>query len=277
LFFRGVYFCAKSRIFAYKYHISIETQGDAILIKTAQGRFILVDGGGSEYSDIAHRKLLPYLHHRGIREIWLMVNTHPDTDHLQGLESVLEEVAARQVAIPASLAGAGQYDQMKKTLIDKQIPLHKLTAGDTLNIEEGLTVQVIYPDAKAAADDVNGQSLVLRLGYGSFSTLLTGDLQKEGLQSLVAAGVDPVTAIKVPHHGSKGSLLPALYEHTQPGWAVISVGANNRFGHPHPAVLEELEQRNIKVYRTDLDGAITIKSDGQTSSISSYRQFDNSL
>jgi len=72
-------------------------QGDAILIKTAQGRFILVDGGGSEYSDIAHRKLLPYLHHRGIREIWLMVNTHPDTDHLQGLESVLEEVAARQV------------------------------------------------------------------------------------------------------------------------------------------------------------------------------------
>jgi len=166
---------------------------------------------------------------------------------------------------------------MKKTLIDKQIPLHKLTAGDTLNIEEGLTVQVIYPDAKAAADDVNGQSLVLRLGYGSFSTLLTGDLQKEGLQSLVAAGVDPVTAIKVPHHGSKGSLLPALYEHTQPGWAVISVGANNRFGHPHPAVLEELEQRNIKVYRTDLDGAITIKSDGQTSSISSYRQFDNSL
>ena len=247
-------------------------QGDSILIKTAQGKFILVDGGGSEYSDIAHRKLMPYLHHRGINHVWLAVNTHPDTDHLQGLETVLSEVKVERMAIPASLTAAPQYDSLKKILQDEEIPLYQLAAGDCLNIEEGLIVKVLYPEGNSPLSDVNEQSLVLQLQFGNFSSLLTGDLRQAGLQSLTNAGLERMTVVKIPHHGSKGSLVPALYDQTSPRWAVISVGANNRFGHPSPAVLEELVRRNIKVFRTDSHGAVTIDSDGQTSSISSYRQ-----
>ena len=160
---------------------------------------------------------------------------------------------------------------MKKILKDKEIPLYQLTAGDRLNIEEGLAVRVLYPEEKSPLSDVNEQSLVLQLQFGDFSSLLTGDLRQQGLQRLTTAGLAPMTVVKVPHHGSKGSLEPALYDQTSPRWAVISVGANNRFGHPSPEVLQELERENIKIYRTDLDGAVTITSDGQTSSVQTYR------
>lgn len=247
-------------------------QGDSILIKTPQGKFILVDGGGSEFSDVAHRKLLPYLHYRGIREIWLAVNTHPDTDHLQGLETVLEELPVRQVAIPASLASSDKYQGLKDILNQKAIPLIPLAAGERLQIEDGLNARVLYPDRNLQQNDTNEQSLVLRFQYGSFSTLLTGDLRIQGLHNLLGLGdLAPVTVVKVPHHGSKGSLLPAFYDETNPRWAVISVGANNRFGHPNREVLEELERRQIKVYRTDQCGAITVETDGQTVSIKPYR------
>jgi len=246
-------------------------QGDSILLKTPQGKFILIDGGGSEFTDVAQRKLLPYLHNRGIREMWLMINTHPDTDHLQGLEAVLHEFGVRQMAIPKCLGEAEQYDQVKKILTEKEIPLYKLAAGENLNIEKGLEVKVLYPEAEANVVGTNGQSLVLEIKYGIFSTLLTGDLQKEGLQRLSEAGLNPVTLVKIPHHGSKGSLLPGFYDKTRPNWAVISVGANNRFGHPNPEVLEELERRKVKIYRTDQKGAVTVKCDGRAIFIDSYR------
>ncbi|MGE5390925.1 MAG: ComEC/Rec2 family competence protein [Deltaproteobacteria bacterium] len=250
-----------------------KTQGDCILIKTAQGKFILVDGGGSEFTDIAHRKLLPYLHHRGIREIWLMINTHPDTDHLQGLEAVIQEIRVRQVAIPDSMAVSDRYDGIKEMAAKQNIPIYRLYAGDDLSIEKGLSARVLYPDHNDNDRSTNNQSLVFYLRYGSFSTLLTGDIQAQGMHTLITEGeLEPVTVVKVPHHGSKGSLLPAFYNETRPNWAVISVGANNRFGHPHPLVLEELARRNIKIFRTDQNGAITVKTDGQSSSISSYRQ-----
>lgn len=246
-------------------------QGDCILIKTAKGKFIMVDGGGSEFTDVAQRKLLPYLHHRGIREIWLMINTHPDTDHLQGQEVVLQEVRVRQMAIPECLSEVEQYDQLKQILTEKGIPLYKLAAGDNIDIEKGLEVKVLYPESDTNVVATNGQSLVLKIKYGLFSTLLTGDLRREELQSLSEAGLEPVTLLKVPHHGSQGSLLPALYDQTHPTRAVISVGANNRFGHPHHLVLEELERRRIKVYRTDLEGAVSVESDGQTFSTKTFR------
>lgn len=246
-------------------------QGDSVLIKTPQGKFIMVDGGGSEFSDIVQRKLMPYLHHEGIRDIWLMVSTHPDTDHLQGLETVLGELSVRQAAVPASLSVAPKYNKMKQLLADKGVPLYKLAAGDELNVEAGLGIKVLHPGQSPQPDNSNGQSLVLELRYGNFSSLLTGDIDADGLRRLMSKGLEPVTAVKIPHHGSKGSLLPGLYDEADPQWAVISVGANNRFGHPSPLVLEELERQNIEVYRTDLNGAITIRSDGETSSIESFR------
>ena len=113
-------------------------------------------------------------------------------------------------------------------------------------------------------DNANEQSIVLDVRYAGFSTLLTGDIGLESMQELIKnEQLAPVTVLKIPHHGSKMSLLPAFYDEAKPEWAVISVGENNIFGHPHPLILEALEEKNIKILRTDINGAITFGSDGR--------------
>ncbi|WP_054691953.1 DNA internalization-related competence protein ComEC/Rec2 [Syntrophomonas palmitatica] len=248
-------------------------QGDSILLKSPQGKFILIDGGGSEFSDVVHKKLTACLRHRGINDIWLAINTHPDTDHLQGIETVMQEMRVRQVAIPACLDSSDDYDYLKGIAREKEIPLVRLFAGQVLNADNSLQIEVLYPEQNMNLTNNNDLSLVLRLQYGKFSCLLAGDLQQAGISNMLKKEkLLPVNVLKIPHHGSKGSLVPALYEETSPDWAVISVGANNRFGHPSPIVLQELAQRGIKVLRTDQDGAISVRSDGRFIKIEPYRK-----
>ncbi len=240
-------------------------QGDSILIKTPRGKFILVDGGGSDFSDPGTRKVLPYLYYRGIRELYLAINTHPDTDHLQGLESVLQEIPARYIAIPETMVEAEEYRNLRKIANAGKIPIIPLTGGETVYTGEKMNIRVLHPQVGAkSVDNANEQSLVLDIRYDSFSTLLTGDIGLKSMEELIKKKqLKPGTVLKIPHHGSKYSLLPSFYEESNPQWAVISVGENNLFGHPHPLILEALEKQHIKVIRTDIDGAITFCSDGK--------------
>jgi competence protein ComEC len=240
-------------------------QGDSILIKTPRGKFILVDGGGSDFSDPGARKVLPYLYYRGVRELYLVINTHPDTDHLQGLETVLKEIPVRYIAVPATMAEAKEYRNLRKTANTGKMPIIPLTGGETVYTGEKLQIQVLHPPAKTKSpDNANEQSAVLNVRYAGFSTLLTGDISLETMQELIKnKQLTSVTVLKIPHHGSKMSLLPVFYDKAKPEWAVISVGANNIFGHPHPLILEALEEKNIKILRTDRDGAISFRSDGR--------------
>mgnify|MGYP000889802502 CR=1 FL=1 len=240
-------------------------QGDSILIKTPQGKFILIDGGGSDFSDPGTRKVLPYLYYRGVRELYLAINTHPDTDHLQGMETVLKEIPARYIAVPATMVDAEEYQNLRKIAEVRKIPIIPLASGEQVNTGEKMKIRVLHPTAGAKTrDNANEESLVLDIRYDRFSTLLTGDIGIEPMQELVEKEkLVPVTVLKIPHHGSKYSVLPSFYEESKPQWAVISVGANNIFGHPHPLVLEALEEKNIKILRTDRDGAITFCSDGR--------------
>ena len=238
-------------------------QGDSILIKTPRGKFILVDGGGSDFSDPGTRKVLPYLYYRGVRELYLAINTHPDTDHLQGLETVLKEIPARYIAVPATIVEAEEYRNLRKIAEAEKIPVIPLSGGESVYTGEKLQIRVLHPMVEAKTlDDANEQSLVLDVRYDNFSALLTGDIGKETMQVLIEK-LAPVTVLKIPHHGSKNSLLPSFYEESKPQWSVISVGENNLFGHPHPSVLEALEEKNIEILRTDQVGAITFYSDGK--------------
>ncbi len=238
-------------------------QGDSILLKSPQGKFILLDGGGSQFFDPGSDKVLPYLHRRGIRELYMIINSHPDLDHLQGLEKVAREIPVQYIAVPACLAGAKDYDMLKSMARKRNAVLVKLAGGQEISIEKDWLINVLYPEKDADEEDYNERSLVLRVAYKDFSMLLPGDLGKEGLNALLQSHrLKPSTIVKVPHHGSKGSLSPEFYAKSKPYLAIISVGANNNFGHPHHDVLQTLKEQGIKVYRTDKDGAIRIKSDG---------------
>ncbi len=250
-------------------------QGDCILLKTPEGKFLLVDGGGSYSSDVGSRKVLPYLHHRGIRRIFMVINTHPDTDHLAGLEKVVEEMPVQFIGIPASLFQEERYQYLKQLACAKKVPLVPLESGQDLNIEKGIKIRVIHPPGgEFITEDFNNQSIVLRGQYKDFSLLLMGDLENEGIHTLMEnREIKPATLVKVPHHGSKGSLYPEFYDESSPDVAVICVGSNN-FGHPHTDVLDALADRDIRILRTDEQGAITVSSDGEKMCIETFLKWD---
>ncbi|HPF43097.1 MAG TPA: DNA internalization-related competence protein ComEC/Rec2 [Syntrophomonadaceae bacterium] len=239
-------------------------QGDSILIKTPQGKFILVDGGGSQFYDVASTRLLPYLHHRGIREIYMAVNSHPDTDHLTGLEKVAEELKISYLGIPQSVADVPEYNKIKALTASKQGKIIPLKQGQVVKIEEDFTIKVLYPEAHSVStSDYNQQSLVLEIGMPDWSVLLAGDLNQDQLEEITGQGVvSPADIVKVPHHGSRYSLSEKFYCQSNPEWAVICVG-NNNFGHPHAEVLELLEEQKIKTLRTDKQGNIYFDSTGR--------------
>lgn len=243
-------------------------QGDSILIKTPQGKFILLDGGGSMLYDVGKTTVMPYLHRRGIRSLSMIINSHPDNDHLQGLASVAEETPTGIIAVPQTLLDAEEYRFLKQTAQRREITWCGLSAGQEIKIEEGLSIKVLHPGRDNHLEDNNNQSVVLRVSYGNFSALLSGDIEKEAMQSLLEQGaITATTIVKVPHHGSKGSLLPEFYQQLNARYAIISVGKDNQFGHPNPATLAALEKANLKILRTDQNGAVIILTDGRNMQI----------
>jgi competence protein ComEC len=238
-------------------------QGDCILLKTPRGKFILIDGGGSAFSDVGGRKVIPYLRHRGIRQLYWAVNTHPDADHLVGLQRVVREIAVETVCVPANLAGADVYKAWRKEMNSRGAAWKGLARGQVLQ-EGAWSLEVLYSGKEAADKEYNNHSLVLVCKMGDFSVLLTGDVDEEVLRGLDREGkLRPATVLKLPHHGSKYSLYPPLYSKTRPRYGVISAGKRNIFGHPSPLVLEAMQDEAIEALRTDLVGAVTFRSEGR--------------
>jgi competence protein ComEC len=162
-----------------------------------------------------------------------------------------------------------EYQNLESIANSHQIPIVPLRTGQFIKLEEGLEIKVLHPEGESfAGNDFNQQSVVLQIKYGGFSALLSGDIPTEIMPAVLKEAESPITLVKVPHHGSKGGLLPAFYHDLQPRYTVISVADNNPFGHPHPAVLEMLAQAGIKVLRTDQDGAVIVSSDGREMTVS---------
>jgi len=247
-------------------------QGDAILVKTPGGRFLLVDGGGSHLFDVGTKIVLPYLHHRGIRHLDMIINTHPDIDHVQGLDSVAREMEFDYLGIPASLQTRHEYQALKEVAASNGAWLVPLSGGQELVWEEGLEIRILHPEpGDYEGGDTNGQSVVLELRYQDFRALLCGDVPFLALSQFMDEAESPATLVKIPHHGSKGSWSKEFYAQLKPRLAVISVGEDNSFGHPAALVINGLEQAGIKIMRTDQDGAVIVKSDGRNWTVTPTR------
>lgn len=246
-------------------------QGDSLLVKTPRGRFLLVDSGGSQFWDVGNQVVLPALYRQGIRKLDMMVVTHPDVDHMGGAGPVLEEMPVRILGVSATTYPDKIYRDLDRLRAARGIPVIKLARGQRLALEPGLKIEVLHPPvasrsgAYKAREEYNSSSVVMRVCYGRISFLLMGDVDRSVMEELVAGGlIQPTTVVKVPHHGSRGSLSEAFYATAAPRVAVISVGANNMFGHPSPETLALLHRLNTKVFRTDRDGAVTLVTDGRS-------------
>ena len=236
-------------------------QGDAILMRTPNGGTILVDGGGSPAAvTSALGETLPFWQ----RSLDLVVLTHPQEDHLSGLLGVLDRYQVGMILHPGlecpSRICEGFWDRVSA----RGIAVRTARAGVILRLG-AVTAEVLHPPARLLAgteSDVNNNSLVLRLEMGGARILLTGDLEFMGEQVLVAsAGALESWVLKVPHHGADTSTTLALLEAVAPRIAVISVGADNKFGHPAAETLRRLE--GVRVLRTDERGTIELVTDGE--------------
>ena len=252
-------------------------QGDAMLIWSPSGRTVLVDGGGmpgfyAQGYDPGKDTVLPFLHSQGINRLDLVINTHPDEDHLDGLEDVLEEMPADKVITPPVRGWAEEYASFLKLARQQGADHLELTQGTRINLEEGVVIKVLGPGRSLSFESSNDNSLVLEVCHGSNRLLLLGDLEKEGINSLISGSNDlQCTLLKIPHHGGKGSFNEDLYKEARPDMVVISVGENNTFGHPAQEVVQYWREAGVSLYRTDRDGCVIVSSDGKKCAVETVR------
>ena len=240
-------------------HVLEVGKADALLIE-CEGKFLVVDGGTPDRGEEVCR----YLARRGVPKIDLMVNTHPDSDHIGGLKAVLEEFpvsAFWMPALPPEIAPADSaYTGVMDALREKGIAPENPARGQEFFLG-GLKIRVLAP--VKARDTVNNNSIVLRLAYGDTSFLLMGDAEAEEEADLLDLGGDlRADVLKVGHHGSKTSSTQRFLDAVKPEYAAISV-ARDTNGLPDREVLSRLSVLKIQIGRTDIDGTLLYLSDGE--------------
>jgi competence protein ComEC len=234
-------------------------QGDAIFIQTPSGRQALIDGGPSPsvlLSQLGRR--MPFWD----RTLDLVVLTHPDEDHISGLVPVLERYQVDTVVWRELGCQDPICDRWRQLMGEVGATVYNGEAGLAVELDRGLRMEVLHPGAELLiADGYNDNSIVTRLSYGAASVLLTGDVTARAEAVLLASG-SPLrsTVLKAGHHGACTSTTAPFLEAVDPELAVISVGADNDYGHPCDDVLERLSGR--VVYRTDEHGTVEVVSDG---------------
>ena len=244
-------------------------QGDSILIQTADHQDILVDGGPDDSVLAGLNKYLP----AGDRNIELMVLTHPHSDHVNGLVSVTERYTVSQVLETGVQFKQTAYQTWQSLLKQKNIPTIRVQAGqqyliglaqlDILWPVTDLSKTVYVHDNAALGGGINDTSIVMKLTCGGSRAILMGDASSDIEERIIASGVNiKADLLKVGHHGSRYSTSVDFVAAVQPKWAMISVGLNNKFNHPHPTSLLHLRQFNVNVFQTDQVGDVRYKSDG---------------
>ncbi len=247
-------------------------QGDAIFIKTPAGKNIMIDGGGlpDYYSgdfDIGTDVILPFLRYKGVHKLDMIVISHIHDDHINGFIPVLDKVNVDYFVQAPQKVLTPSY----KLLIDKvkknNIPVISLLKGDYIILEKDLELYVLHPYSKwidRGPFDFNNNSLVVMLKYRDVKFLFTGDIESAAESKILDDFEFKLKAdvLKVAHHGSNTSSIDSLMKNIQPHIAVISVG-RNPFGHPHNETINRIKDVGAKIYRTDIDGAVTIKTNGK--------------
>lgn len=244
-------------------------QGDCAVIQTPGGHVMVVDTGGrTPGDDQGRRSLVPFLRAQRVHRVDALVLTHPDDDHIGGATTLMERIPVGWLLVSSLPSNSITYREVLDTGRRRGVRLAALRRGQILQFSDGALAEVLHPPAGALPvsehADNNG-SIVLRIRWGNTSFLLAGDAEAEAEADMLASGMDlRADVLKLGHHGSATSSTEAFLHAVQPQTAVVSAGRHNPFGHPHPDVLARLEARNIRVFRTDRDGGITMMSDGRT-------------
>lgn len=248
-------------------------QGDALYLKTPGETTFLIDSGSTSVKSIGEYRILPYLKYEGVDTLDYVILTHLDEDHVNGIRELMEMqdtldcVKIKQILFPAIANPDEKYQEMWNLALEKGITAGTIGAGDRI-LEEQFEMSCIYPVKGSYAQDKNASSTVLRVSFGEFSMLLSGDAGFESEEELMKMGsLKDVDVWKVSHHGSKYSGSESFLGMINPQLSLISVGKNT-YGHPSEEVLLRLEKLGSLVETTLDHGALMLESDGKTFSLS---------
>src|SRR5438067_1079314 len=272
-------------------------EGDSILIISPTGKSVLIDAGDAGKGKVVLDALKRYK----VERLDYFVATHPHPDHIGGADEVLSAVKvgtvidngvdlstpapspppAKKGSKPAPAATpakkhaktvTGFFDEYKDAVQKSGAQHEKAQPGQKYDLGGGAILTVLAPSEpffikeqmKTGGNDVNANSIVLRLDYGDFSMLFMGDAEAQSEERLLGKDIElKAKVIKIAHHGSKYATSENFLKRVQPEAAIISDGAWNRYGHPSQSVLDRLKAMNAKVFRTDLQGEITITTKGR--------------
>ncbi|HZZ83120.1 MAG TPA: ComEC/Rec2 family competence protein [Anaeromyxobacteraceae bacterium] len=254
-------------------------QGDAAFAVTPSGRTLLVDAGPPESAAALERFLLSRL--RG--PIDAVVATHPHADHIGGLPAALSIAGARHFYDPVLDHPSPLLDRVYRIVSQRtragEMTAHRVRAGETAPLELGDGVRLTFlapsePLIERSRSDVNANSIVFRLDYRQVSFLFEGDAEPATEERLLRGGRGRLRArvLKVAHHGSRYGSKAALLRAVGPEYAVVSCGEGNSYGHPHAATVRRLERAGARVFRTDRDGDVVVRTDGRSVEMTTVRR-----
>lgn len=257
-------------------HMIDVDQGQSILIITPNNKTILIDAGESSEG----RKVKTYLIKNQIQKIDLLIATHPHADHIGGLSEIINNFEVEKVIMPKKIHTSATFEKLLSTIEENGLKISSPPIGTTIDFDQDINLNFLGP-VKDYGDDLNLWSIVFRLDYKDKSFLFTGDTEKKAEYDLMDTYNKEdikVNVLNVAHHGSSTSTSERFLEYADPEIALISLGKDNPYGHPHREVITLLNGRNIFVYRTDQQGTVVLFSDGNEiwSNQAPFNEKDNS-
>ncbi len=251
--------------------------GQCCIVRSPSGRTLMVDAGsGNRPADgerCAREVILPFLATQGIQRLEVVVLTHRDADHCNALPAVLREVPANLILVNDPNAEATP-PEVRAVIQSRSLPMQATWAGGKIDLGGGVRAEVLWPTGTESdrAFALNDRCVVLRVEYGETSLLLPADIEEEAERELLRRRA-PLAAqvLQVPHHGGPHALNRGFLNAVHPQWAIVSCPAGDP-DHPHFTALRKLEELGAQIRRTDLDGAITILSNGWTVRVRTHRR-----
>ncbi len=237
-------------------------QGDSIFLRS-EGQTMLIDAANNSDGNA----IVSYLKKQGVEKLDYVVGTHPDADHIGGLDTVINSLKIGKVYLPKKQNNTKTFEDVLIAINNKGLKISAPKPGTKITLG-GARLTILGP-INYYDDDNNNNSIVIRAVHGENSFMLTGDAGLQEETDIMEAGENlEATVLKVGHHGSNSSTSRFFLEKVEPKYAVISCGVDNKYGHPHKETLDYLDNYKVKVFRTDLEQTIIMKSDGKNLEIS---------
>lgn len=237
-------------------------QGDAIFVEAPNGNQVLIDGGPGNQVLSELAKIMPFYDY----DIDLIALSHPQEDHAAGLIEVLKKYDVANIIWAEGEYNSPIFKTWTEAVKEENANEIDAVAGKTIDLGSGVILTILFPANSTAGTFVknpNDNSVIIMLEYKGNRFLFTGDAEAAVERKLIGVGMDlKADVLKVGHHGSNTSTTDGFLLAIKPQIAVIEVGAKNRYGHPRKEILDRLEKKGIKYYRTDTDGTVKIVSDG---------------